>query len=524
MATVSTDLPEEPILRPDPWRIAWTILASNAMLASVLLAMALLLALAAWLPQAPDSITDPVAFSRWRSETQIRFGSAFTPLQEVGLFALEHSAILRGLLALTILCLILRIVEHAQAAWHARRFQPPPKTVQAETSVELPLEDIAAALQRRKLRVVCEGDVLCANRFPGADLGQFAIHLGAVIVIASLAVSNLMGWRASHLTLGVGQMIPVNAQRGTLSVRLDSLDPAHRGQVTLLQETDVIGTGSLSPNWPLELAGLTISLNGVGPAVRASATLTDGQVVSLQAAATLSPTNELLLLLTRDEPDRWFVAPKVDLAVQLSRGAGAPYPLRAQVYRSRTGAVLFDGNVPLDGSLSIENITLHLSTETHAMLDVVRDPARPCTLIGIAILALGWLLAAFWPVTWLWAIRTPNGTKLVGDAPAVQAIAPGLTLLNGRERVRHLVTTVGGQIGLAILGILAGLFTALDLVRGQPVWAEASITPAFLAIWLSGCSAALWAQRAIRWAALAFSVIALVAVVLWPRVIVPPGF
>src|SRR5512135_811967 len=110
MANVAAGTTDEPVpLRSDPWRIAWNFLASNGLLASALLALALLLALTAWLPQAPDSLTNPVAFSRWMAETQARWGDAFAPLRQAGFFSLERSPALRAVVALTALCLIVRL-------------------------------------------------------------------------------------------------------------------------------------------------------------------------------------------------------------------------------------------------------------------------------------------------------------------------------------------------------------------------------------------------------------------------------
>jgi len=133
-------------------------------------------------------------------------------------------------------------------------------------------------------------------------------------------------------------------------------------------------------------------------------------------------------------------------------------------------------------------------------------------------------LAACWPVMRLWAIRTSNGTQLVGDVAAVQAITPGVARISRRERVWRLVAASGGQIGLTILGVLAGLTTVLDLLRGHPVWAGTSTTPVFLATWLAGCAAALWARQVVRWAAPALSVVALVVLALRPSVGLPFGF
>jgi hypothetical protein len=519
MATTSTN--PESIPRTDPWRIAWNILAGDVMLASILLAMALLFALVAWLPQSPDNTTDPVAFSRWRSETQAHFGSAFTPLREAGAFSLEGSSLLRGLIALAALCLTVRVANSVLAMWQARRFEPPPASELLGTPVEMALEDIAAALRKKRFRVVCEGNLLHADRFPWAHAGRIAIYLGALILVISLLVSDLTGWRASRLTLGVGQMLPINAQPGApLAIRLDAFDSAHRGQVALLRDTDVIGAGYLSPDRSIEMAGLTISLNGTGPAIHASATLTDGQPVPLQASAALAPSSELLLLLTREEPDRFFAVPKSDLVIRLSRGASAPDSIRAQVYRSRTGTLLFDDNVPPNGQLSVESVNLSLGMETFAVLDVTRDPGRLLALIGIVILAAGLVLGAMWPATQFWATGGEDGAQIIGNASIIPSASPDPASLKPAQRFVRGLTFVGWQLVWAILCVLIGLIALTNLMRGRLVWAEASIAPPILAAWLAGCAAVVWQKQVPRWIALALLVAALVAAIarpsLWP--------
>lgn len=494
------------------------------MLACVLLALALMLGLAAWLPQAPESATDPIAFSRWRSASQARLGSAFTPLQEAGLLAIQRSPILRGLIALAALGLMVRALETIQTAWRARRFQPPPTLAPTQASTDLPLDDIASLLRQKRFRVLREGDAICADRFPWADAGRLAIYLGALIVIGSLVLSSLTGWRVGNLTLGIGQMLPINAPHGTsYYVRLEELDSASQSRLALLNETDTIGAGALGPYRPVELAGLTIAIRDIGPAIRVSATLTDGQAVSLQASAASEPVRELVLLLTRDEPDRFFAVPQVALVVRLSRGADTPSSIRAQAYRSRTGAVIYDDRVPADGQVVLEEVNLHLARETYAVLEVTRDPGKLPALAGIAMLGLGLTLAALWPVKRLWAIGGSNGTQLVGDAAMIQTIAPSVNSTSEPKRPWPTILSLGWRIGFAVLSLAVGGLTVLNLMRGQPLWTPDSVAPAFLAAWLMGCAAAVWEQPALRWATLALAVLALIAAAILTGFTLPAG-
>ena len=63
----------------DPWRVAWQIATSDYVIAILLLGIAAGLVITAWLPQMP--VADPVAYARWLSETQGRFGNATAAIQ-----------------------------------------------------------------------------------------------------------------------------------------------------------------------------------------------------------------------------------------------------------------------------------------------------------------------------------------------------------------------------------------------------------------------------------------------------------
>src|SRR5512143_3816040 len=68
----------------NPWRRVWRWVSSDAWLALTLGLLAALLVLSVLLPQMPAG--DPVAYSRWLSETQQRFGSSWSLLNTLSLF------------------------------------------------------------------------------------------------------------------------------------------------------------------------------------------------------------------------------------------------------------------------------------------------------------------------------------------------------------------------------------------------------------------------------------------------------
>jgi hypothetical protein len=512
MANATVNETEESTLpRADLWRTIWNSLTSNTLLAVVLLAIALLLSLAAWLPQAPDGTSDPVAFSRWRGETQMRLGSAFTLLQQIGLFSLERGPALRVFIAVLGFCLALRLLDSIRAAWSARQSPQQPEHAPLEITTEQSLDDVAAALRKRRFRVIQESDALRADRFPVADAGQIAIYLGALLVLAGLAISSAAGWRASNVTLGVGQMVVIG--HGTpYSLRLDALDADLTGRITLLKEAEAIAESNLAVGQPLRWGDLAVFLAGTGPAIRASATLTDGQLLRLQASAASPPAAQLLFLLTRDEPDRYFGAPNAGLVVRLSRSTGSSQSVHVQVYRSKTGNIVFEGDLLSETVINAENANFTLVPESFAILSITRDPGLPVTLAGALILALGLLTAAFWRVSRIAAVAEAGETRLIGDMDLVRAIKPNAA--HGLQRLK-VITSVGWKAGLALLAGMIGLAAVHDLMRSGTL-ADATPTLALTAAWLASYAAALLPQRALRWAALALALATIVVVLSRP--------
>lgn len=519
MAETTTDSTDRHApLRPDPWRVTWNILASNELLGLVLLSLALLLALAAWIPQAPDSASNPIAYSRWLAETRANLGSSFTLWQQVGLFSLERHLALRLLLALATLALIVRLLKSIGAARLAWLRSPTLSRGAAELAAEPLLEEVAATLRARRFRVIRQGSTLHADRFPLGDAGGIALYLGVLLVLMGLAISAAAGWRASNLTLGVGQATLIG--HGTpYSIHLDSFDSTGVGELALLGEADQIGTSRLTFGQPMHLAGLTMFVSGKGPAIRASATLADGQPLGLQTSATSAPAPELLLLLTRDEPDRYFAVPDSGLVVEVSRNSGQPPEIGVQVYRSQTGAVITDTQIRSEGQLNIENVTLTFSEETYAVLDLVHDPGRLVTQIGMVMLAVGVALAAIWPARRLVVSTSPNGIQVTGDAVSVQTLNPAL----GSRMWQRLAVWIKAKLGWVVLSVLVGTMAMRSMTSSGTFWPPVSAAPALVAAWLVGCTAVILPNQSLRWATLALAVTAIAAIPIWPALVFPPG-
>jgi hypothetical protein len=335
--SVRNTLPQ--VSQLDPWQSAWHTLTGNEFFAATLLGLAMLLLLAAWLPQAPAG--DPAAYSLWLAMVQQRFGPASATLQTLGMFSIAETILLRSLVGLLGCVLILRLIDCAEQAWKNRKM---------------------------------------------ADIASVAAVTGGLLLILGLALTLALGWRSRPILIGINESAPLG-HATAFTLRLDSLQD-NSGQVTLSQGTAPVATGLIAPGRVLHIAGLSVHLSSIGPAIRASATISDGRSLDLLASATASPANELVLRFTPDDPQRVFATSTGEVLVHVSF-VQATQSFRVLVYHIRTLSTLFEGRLPPDGAIRTENEIFQLTPEKYASLIVAYNPGILPAVLGGILGALG---------------------------------------------------------------------------------------------------------------------------------------
>src|SRR3990172_4049795 len=100
------------IIRHNPWQNLWRAAVGDRLLAASAMALSILLAVAASLPQTPSG--DSAAYARWLSDMQTRFGGATSALNALGLFDVIHAILFRALLSLLGFALIARLIDQLQ--------------------------------------------------------------------------------------------------------------------------------------------------------------------------------------------------------------------------------------------------------------------------------------------------------------------------------------------------------------------------------------------------------------------------
>jgi hypothetical protein len=423
----------------DPWQRAWRTLSSDHWLAALVLALAALLLAATFLPQTPQA--DPVAYSRWLSETQQRFNALTSPFISLGLFSITRALGFRLIVALLGLSCALRLIDQRDC-WRA---QPD-------------------RYQRRSL------------------LAASGLYVGALLVLLGLVLGLFTDSRTADVTVEPGTVTAVPGTPYTL--RLDALNDGH-ATVAVLRDGQPIGQGELADRQPLVAAGVSIYLRDIGPALIVTATRRSGEPLSLLRTVDSPPQAEKLLSFAPDRSESFVAAPDAEVVLQVTWLAADRYTV--QVLQTATGKVLASREIVPGNTLSVKAATFGFRPAAFVTVAVVQQPAHGLIIPGWLLMNLGVLGTLLGR-----AMRVAQTRMTSDDAPRDRAPAP----LDGAPPIARWRPTSRWAIA-AVWLIWTGLLMVVAVnVYGRAASLEAagwSFT-AWLAAWLLFTGSAI-----IRW-------------------------
>ena len=381
----------------DIWRAVWQVATSDYLLVALLLSVVAGLAITVCLPQMP--VTDPVAYARWLSDAQARFGNATATMQVLGLFTIAHSFVFRALLALVAGSLLLRLVEGGERLRQHRAMSEP--TGEWHTLADVGLPDVLDDLGHRHYRVLNASPLFQADRWPWADLFPALAHAGGLLFLIGLLITYLWGWQVEGLVVQSGERATLPAAQAWVTLDRDGASTIHSpGLVTFFEER--------------------------GPGVRAAAVDGTGQALSLQQTTDADPVTQLTLALTEDQ---YFAIPEAQLIVRLAPPAGNDIethsPVLVQIYRSPPGRLATEEFMEKDMELAVDNVTLKLVSVPYARLTVTSNPGRWPSCAGLVLLGVGLLGSIAWPARRFWLREESDHVEGTGNLP--------LALVEGRE-------------------------------------------------------------------------------------------
>ncbi len=269
-----------PTLIRDPWRRIWHFLSGDIFLAIALGLIALLLIAAARLPQTPQN--DPIAYSRWLSDTQQHFGGLNGLLTSLGLFSIFNSLLFRLALGGLGLNAALRLIDQIDQL-RARDSLPDRPTHPAiDHTLDRDLDQIRSKLHGYRVR--SHANLLVADHLPRSALASIMLYGGILIVLAGLLIGSFTDYRLDNLNVDLHETTAVS---GTpYAIRLDSLNESFdQVTVTLLHQDTPLLQSTLSRSASAIYSNPAVYLNRIGPALIVSAADEGGKPIGLQTTA-----------------------------------------------------------------------------------------------------------------------------------------------------------------------------------------------------------------------------------------------
>ncbi len=458
----------------DPWRRAWHALSGDRWLAAVLLALAALLLTAALLPQTPQN--DPVAYSRWLSETQQRFGSLTSPLITLGLFSVTQSIGFRLLAALLALSAALRLIESVERWRTLRRLPERPTTPTFDRVAEIDRAAVQAQLRGFVFR--SDDELIIAERHQRRSIvAAVATYAGIVVVLLGLVLAAVADTRTDNIVVEPGVVTPLPGTSYTL--RLDALTNG-QATVAVLNEGQPVAQGELADRQPVQAGGVSIYLRDSGPALIVTATR-NGQALGLQSTVDSPPQPEKFLSFTPDRGEVFVAAPDAGIVLQLAWLTDDRYT--AQALQMATGKMLTSREIAPGDTLNVETATFAFGRAAFITVAAVQQPAVWLIVPGWLLINLGVLGSLVWRSSRVWLEEQGDQTRLMSDDDQTDQAVLKLIGVHPIGRLRPTIARVAAAVWL--------IWTTALIVAAVQVYPRAASldvdgfrSMAWLAAWL----------------------------------------
>ncbi len=343
-----------PTLIRDPWRRTWHFLSGDLFLTFALILCTLLLIVAGLLPQTPQN--DPIAYSRWLSETQQRFGNLHPLLNSLGFFTVFQSILFRLSLAAIGLSSSLRLIDQIDR-------------LRAKTDQSAPARSIYAAI---------------------------GIYAGVLIILLGLIVGTFTDYRIDHIDLEPEQISPINGTN--FALQLNSFT-AQQDQVnlTLLQNGNAIASGQIGPIAPTFNQRPVVYFDQFGPALIVSATDANQHPIDLQRTADSLPMPQDFISFSIDHPEGFVAAPQANIVLQIQKDNGSAYKIQA--YQTASGNILTNTTISPNTSLVIDQTTFTFQPAAFVIVSLVDQPSHYFIGFGFLLTFIGLIGSIKLPLT-----------------------------------------------------------------------------------------------------------------------------
>ncbi len=423
--------------------LLWNALAAPQVTAALFVLLALVLGLAAILPQVAAGL-DSAETDRQLTALAARFPTSGSPLRALGAFELLSSIWMRALLSGLALNLALRAAAQAGFLYRLYRQEgtplPPRRVVFRRATLPGPLKAISdrmlGVLSPLYDKVQMEGNDLTCELFGQhrrrAAWGPFLAYVGLLVLLMGLAINDGLSWQEREIALGPGDTVTLE-HSAVPQLRLEGIagEDANASSVvvvTLAGRSRLLRPGvAQAASW----GNLWVSLQATGQALTVTGEDSSGRAVVLQSLAADGRVGSALRLLfeqTQSEqgfaiPIRNFTFRAVSYAALPEQGIQQPVFL-VEAFRGEEANPVATELITEEGQLTIEDVRLTLRRDRYAVLEAAYLPGLIPLALGGLLLLVGTALSASGGMTRIWARFGTDGAQVLAIVGAAGPAAP----------------------------------------------------------------------------------------------------
>ncbi|MCS7062061.1 MAG: cytochrome c biogenesis protein ResB [Anaerolineae bacterium] len=392
----------------DIWRSAWQVLTGDPFTILLCATLIVIGGVALIVPQAPTAgVADPVAYSRWQAEAQVRLGAAYPLAQELGLFGLAQAFWVRALIWVCIAVLLARLVDRVVRLMIPARS---PDLLLDETRLRVsdqapPMHRLADILRSKGYRVLVSAEYsqtqqssavqtqlnwIRADRRPWAEMMSIVLHIGLLMALAGIVTNSWLGWSASRQSVNTDTPLALPGWAAQ-PLTLLGVDRAADQAIVRFEPigepvTLTIGAPVRAPAMPGNPASccLQLTLTELTVAYRVTAHTVGGAPLTITLSSYADPVTDALLTFRPGETDRSFALSTTNLGVILSSRGNQD---RARVFTFPDGRVLTD--TAIYPTLVISDVVVRFDAQDGALIEVHYQPGALLLGAGGALALVG---------------------------------------------------------------------------------------------------------------------------------------
>jgi cytochrome c biogenesis protein len=384
-------------------------------------------------------------------------GPWFPLLDFLGLFDVFHSfwfLAAGSLLIINIIVCSLNRIKQTQAGISAGPIKRPEDFYKSDTGKQSAFSNLTTKLdaghtlarifQKRHYFVRTsenpDGLYISADKNRFSPLGTYIIHASLILFIAGFLIGSYSGFKDNSFIVAEGATREIGYDTG-LSLKLNSFNDEYwpngspkdyRSNVVLYQGNEIVKTGIIQVNHPMEYKGIRVYQSFFGPS-------TQIQVKDISSGNILYEGNVTLSSNMDNHPYGVYRLDKQGYALVLvgeaTNSSSGGEQVVLQVYKTNSNTPVASSILEKGTPFKAENIeVIFLGNHKYSGFQISKDPGNSIIWISSGLFVIGLLIVFYFPRKRIWAfvksergkekrvwIRADSGRKL-GTSGEIQDI------------------------------------------------------------------------------------------------------